>query len=168
MPGSKRNRTEAPLTPTASRARENDPKVVRILKAMSTGRWVAGRSHQELAEEYGDSVRTIRYLADQAGRMLRILTMANREDLVARNVAHLEAIAADAHEMDDFGAAVRAREAMARLLGLNAPERVQVSASADYDSMPIVEQIRWLRDKASELLAEADRKEREAGIVDMK
>jgi hypothetical protein len=156
------------LTPSRARAREYDEKVVEVLKLMSTGRWADGRSHQELAEKHGVSLEAVQKWANDAGRHLRILQTQDANVLRARNAAHLEAIAVDAHEMDDYSAAIRAREAMAKLLGLNAPEKVQHTVSADLDAMEPLERAAWYEAKAAELLEAAAEERRKAGVVDAK
>jgi len=115
------------VTRSVTRARPHDVSamVSEIAGMMSNGQWVTGRSHQAMAAREGVTVSAVERWAAEAGRVLRSLTSAQREELQARNAAHLEALAADAHAAGEFGDAVRARAEMAKLLGLNAPEKHQ-------------------------------------------
>lgn len=148
------------------RAREVDRVVAGIVGLMSSGQWVTGRSHAQIASAEGVSVDRVKDWATEAGRILRVLAMVDADDLRARNAAHLEALAADAHAAGEFGDAVRARAEMAKLLGLNAPERHQHEHAhlvAQVEQMPPRERAAWLRERAAKLLAMAERLEDDAG-----
>lgn len=113
-----------------------DNIVVRVAEAMASGQWVTGESHRELAKEHSASLDTVMGWAASASRLLRIMQRADVEDLRARNAAHLETLARDAHRDGDFGAAVRAIDTAARLQGLIQPAggasvAVQVNVSLE-------------------------------------
>jgi hypothetical protein len=164
------------------RARETDDRVAECLEAMADGRWVAGKSHRELMAKYGVAWETVRNWAVAAGRMLRILARFDREDLRARNASQLERIVAMALEKQvvipvkngdpivvdqpDLKAAVSAIAEQGKLLGLNAPEKVQHTFAADFEAMAPLEQAAWLEAKASEWLTEAARIRQEHGVVE--
>lgn len=122
-----------------ARAREVDALVAEIAERMVSGKWVAGRSHRELAEREGATVDAVEKWASDAGRMLRMLSPAEREDLRARNAARLDMLydmAVSAVEVvrtgdgeaeivpqPDVRAAVSALAEQGKLLGLNAAEK---------------------------------------------
>lgn len=134
-----------------ARARDTPALVQEVCEMMASGQWVTGRSHAYLAEREGVAVSTVRNWATEASRLLKSLTAGEREELQARNNAHLEALAADAHAAGEYGAAVSARAAQAKLLGLNAPERSVVtteqSAEAAYAAMSTEERVAYLEDR---------------------
>jgi len=130
------------------------------MQLMASGRWVGGRSHQELAERWGVALSEVQHVAQRAGQALRVLMLVDREDLRARNAAHLETLAVDAHQAGEFGDAVRARAEMGKLLGLNAPEKHEHAVVvAQYEQLAPPQQAAWLRERAARLLAEAERLE---------
>jgi len=137
---------------TRARAREVDALVAEIAERMVSGKWIAGRSHRELAEREGATVDAVEKWAADAGRMLRMLSPAEREDLRARNAARLDMLydmAVSAVEVvrtgdgdaeivpqPDVRAAVSALAEQGKLLGLNAPEKHQhAHVVATYDQL---------------------------------
>lgn len=135
-----------------------DRVVAGILEDMVSGRWVAGRSHQELATREGVSVDRVKDWACEAGRTLRLLALVDRDDLRARNAARLDAIAADAHREGEFGDAVRAIAEQGKLLGLNAPEKhvvavTQAPQDAPTELAEVEDAIRALEARRDELRA---------------
>lgn len=145
-----------------ARAVEVDRIVAGIVDDMASGRWVTGRSHRALATEHGVSVSRVEDWATEAGRLLRVLMLVDREDLRARNAAHLETLAVDAHMAGEFGDAVRARAEMGKLLGLNAPEKVEhAPAQTEWEQLPAAERPAWLRAQAARFLAAAEAAEEE-------
>lgn len=145
-----------------ARANEVDRIVAGIVDDMASGRWVTGRSHRALATEHGVSVSRVEDWATEAGRLLRVLMLVDREDLRARNAAHLETLAVDAHMAGEFGDAVRARAEMGKLLGLNAPEKhehAHTQAQAEWEQLPARDRPAWLRAQAARFLAAAEAEE---------
>lgn len=143
-----------------ARAREVDERAAHVLELMATGRWLPGSSHAELARTWGVTDSEVQHVAQRAGQALRVLMLVDREDMRARNAAHLAVIASDAHQAGEYGDAVRAIAEQGKLLGLNAPERSQVEVKADprqqYEAMPRPERVRWLRENIAELQALLD------------
>lgn len=142
--------SRAPLT------RARDRLVAEIAGLMSSGQWVTGRSHQALAAREGVELATVRAWAAEASRVLRGLTAAELEDLRAQNRAHLEALAADAHAAGEYGDAVRARAEMAKLLGLNAPERVDMTVKAPARPQDASEELAQVEEAIQALEARRD------------
>lgn len=140
-----------------TRARDLTAIVTEIAELMACGQWVTGRSHHAMAAREGVELSTVRGWATEAGRMLRALSSTEREELQARNAAHLEALAADAHAAGEFGDAVRARAEMAKLLGLNAPERSEVTVKAPAPAQDPRERLEQVIGAIKALEAEADR-----------
>jgi hypothetical protein len=152
-----------------ARARDTPALVQEVCEMMASGQWVTGRSHAYLAEREGVAVSTVRNWATEASRLLRSLTSGEREELQARNSAHLEALAADAHAAGEYSAAVNARATQAKLLGLNAPERQHVTTETDqraqYEAMAGPQRIAFLRENIAELQALLVAEEKAQGIV---
>jgi len=121
---------------------ETEGRIDRILDLMTSGTWIAGRSHRQLAVEWGITVTTVERLAAEASRVLRRFTRGERELIKARMIAGIEAIRLRAEMRQrvryrkvkasdgstelqevrdpdpDFTAALRAYELQARMLGL--------------------------------------------------
>jgi hypothetical protein len=149
-----------------------DSLVDEIRGLMASGQWVTGRSHDSLALREGVTVGAVQRWAAEASRALRQLTDADRLELQTRNAAHLEALAADAHQAGKFGDAVQARAQHAKLLGLNAPERQHVTTETDqraaYEAMAGPQRIAFLRENIAELQALLVAEEKAQGIVEAK
>lgn len=95
----------------------------------------------ELAKRWAVDLEVVKHAAQRAGQALRVLMQVDKEELRARNAAHLEGLAADAHAAGEFRAAVSARDSIAKLLGLNAPEKHEHRVSAEqFSAMPPAEQ----------------------------
>lgn len=159
---------------TRARAREVDALVAEIAERMVSGKWVAGRSHRELAEREGATVDAVEKWAADAGRMLRMLSPAEREDLRARNAARLDmlydmAVSAvrvvstgdgdsEVVPQPDVRAAVSALAEQGKLLGLNAPEKhvvavTQAPQDAPTELAEVEDAIRALEARRDELRA---------------
>lgn len=124
----------------APRAREDADAGVRdCLDLMTSGRWVTGRSHTEVAERHGVHPDTVKKWATNASRIIRFAIEGDVEDIRARMVSTLDHIVAQAmgrtehkvvYQRDiaqrldvevaapDLRAAVAAIETQAKLLGL--------------------------------------------------
>ena len=63
---------------------------------MADGRWVSGKSHAEVAAEFGVSPATVKDWATSASRVLRLALEEDKDVLRARLVATLENIVAEA------------------------------------------------------------------------
>lgn len=63
---------------------------------MADGLWVSGKSHADVAAEFGVSPATVKDWATSASRVLRIAVEADKEELRARLVTTLENIVAEA------------------------------------------------------------------------
>lgn len=174
---------------TLSRARAGavDRIVVGILEDMVSGKWVAGKSHRELAVMHSVSVERVKDWATEAGRTLRILALVDRDDLRARNAARLDSIVemalnrsvvipprgendeATVVVQPDLKAAVSAIAEQGKLLGLNAPEKVSVTAEdtlrQKYEAMSGEERCAWLRGEIQSLTEMLADEERKLGIV---
>lgn len=158
---------------TRARAREVDALVAEIAERMVSGKWVAGRSHRELAEREGATVDAVEKWAADAGRMLRMLSPAEREDLRARNAARLDmlydmAVSAvrvvptgdgdsEVVPQPDVRGAVAALAEQGKLLGLNAPEQHQhAHVVATYEQLDPRQKRAQLVEAIAALQAELD------------
>lgn len=125
-----------------ARAREVDTIVAGIVDLMTRGKWVTGRSHQELAQTHGVSVSRVEDWATEAARCLRVMGLVDKEAVIAQHRAHIAErasrfvrIADAAEEVTEFGPAIAAlsgwgaeNDREARLLGLNAPSKHEVAS----------------------------------------
>lgn len=161
-----------------ARAREVDTIVAGIVDLMTRGKWVTGRSHQELAQAHGVSVSRVEDWATEAARCLRVMGLVDRESVIAQHRAHIAErasrfvrIADAAEDVTEFGPAIAAlngwgaeNDREARLLGLNAPEKhehAHTQAQAEWEKLPPVERPAWLRAQAARFLAAAEAAEEE-------
>lgn len=81
----------------APRAREDADAGVRdCLDLMTSGRWVTGRSHQDVAARHGVHAETVKKWATNASRIIRFAIEGDVEDIRARMVATLDTIVAAA------------------------------------------------------------------------
>lgn len=153
------SRKTAALTESRARAREVDALVDQIAEQMVSGEWVTGRSHAELAKREGVSVSQVENWAAQAARLLRVLASTDKEDLRARNQARFDLVFAEAMRDGAHSAAVSALAEQGRLLGLNAPEKVETttkSVASEYEALSPPQRVAWLREQARALLVEAE------------
>lgn len=155
-----------------TRAREGnaDAGVARCAELMTTGAWLTGKSHTLVAEEYGVSVRTVETWASTASRAIRV-AMGDGEEIRGRLAVLLETyaksamdrqgytMAGEAYPNPDVKAATGAVKTLAELLGLITQKHEHAVVVAQYEQLPRAGKAQWLRDKASALLAEADRLE---------
>ncbi len=105
---------------------DSDQGVHECLALMTSGQWVTGKSHRELAERHDVHPDTVKKWATSASRIIRIALEGDVEDIRARMVSTLEGIIADARTGADHRAAVAAVEAQAKLMGL-VVQRVEVA-----------------------------------------
>lgn len=123
---------------TPARTREHaDQGVKRCIELMTEGRWVTGKSHQEIAAEFMVSPATVKDWATSASRIIRLATEGDREDIRARMLATLDTVVSMAmtkqsvafsrngsevtselYPNPDLKAAVAAIAEQAKLLGL--------------------------------------------------
>ncbi len=104
---------------------------------MTTGRWVAGASHADVALEFGVSPSTVKDWATSASRVIRLAVEGDTQDIRARMLATLDTIVSTAmakkgvaitrsgrdvetefYPAPDLKAAVAAIAEQAKLLGL--------------------------------------------------
>jgi hypothetical protein len=138
-----------------ARAAEVDRLVAGIADDMVSGKWQAGKSHRELAQREGVSVERVEDWATEAGRHLRLLQLRDPADLRARNQARLDHVYAIALDQEDPKAAVSALAEQAKLLGLNAPDRVQhAHVVATYEQLQPLEKRAQLVEAIAALQAE--------------
>lgn len=132
-----------PKGATRARAREDvDKGVERCIELMTGGKWVTGRSHRAIAEEFGVSPATVKDWATSASRVIRLAIQGDADDIRSRMVATLESIVAasldkvvtdregDVFPSPDGRVAVAAISEQAKLLGLHAPTKVDVTVQA--------------------------------------
>lgn len=90
----KRKRSRKVARPEKDRTRktETEQRVDRIIDMMTSGTWVAGRSHRALGQEWGITVTTVERLAAEASRVLRRVTRDDEDAIRTRMLAGIEAI----------------------------------------------------------------------------
>lgn len=150
-----------------------DDGVRRCAQIMTEGSWRTGKSHAQVADEFGVSVRTVETWASMASRAIRI-AVGDGEELRGRLSMMLEKIqdmaltrqaatmGGDLYDSPDLKAAVVAVKTQAELMGLMVQKHVHAHVVASYEALPATDKAKWLRAKAAELIEEADRLE---GVV---
>ena len=150
------------MTPgrSAARARASkatvDARVEEAAALMRAGRWRTGSTVRALAARWGGSVSTAKGWSSTASRLVR----AECEDVDAARVTvavRLERIVLEGEDRD----AVNAAATFAKLFGLNAADRLEVSAST-----PLVLTQEWAELRTVLLAALAPFPEAHASVVD--
>lgn len=107
-----------------------DAGVRRCMELMTSGKWVSGKSHAEVAAEHGVEPVTVKAWATSASRVIRRLAEEDLPEIRARILAGLERAVAMAFERQgmslkgepydnpDVRGAVAALEVQAKILGL--------------------------------------------------
>lgn len=149
--------TRARATPT-----ETADRIEHVADLMRTGMWVRGVSALPLSELWGLAVATVEGYAAEASR------------IVAREVADPEALKTEvatvlrenlhrASKAGEYKAVASLGDVVTKIMGARVPERHQhAHVVTSYEAMPAPDKAKWLRAKAAELIAEADRIE---GVV---
>jgi len=162
------NETRITRAKTGRETGQADDGVRRCAQLMSDGGWQTGKSHEQVAQEYGVSVRTVETWAATASRAIRI-AVGDGEELRGRLAVMLERIQnmalvkqsttmkGDLYDDPDLKAAVAAVKTQAELMGLMVQRHEHAHVVASYEAMPAADKSAWLRAKAAELLEEADR-----------
>lgn len=156
-----------------ARAGQADEGVRRCAQMMADGTWETGVSHDALAKEFGVSPRTVETWASTASRVIKI-AMGDGEDLRARLALMLErhervamqrigvSMKGESYPNPDVKAATAAVKTLAELMGLVTQKHEHAHVVASYEQLPREAKAKFLRDKAAQLIAEADRLE---GVV---
>lgn len=138
-------------------------RVERIAEMMQRGEWERGKSAIPLAEEWGLAVATVEGLSAEASRVVaRRLNDPGRlktdVSLVLMNNLYRASAAGE------FGDVAKLGDVVTKVVGARAPERHEHAhvVVTSYESMETAAKVQWLREKAAELIAEADRLE---GVV---
>jgi hypothetical protein len=71
---------ELTLTETDLARREKDSRVEEVAILMAQGKWCTGPSHAELAQRWAVSLITVRAVASEASRIIRMLARYDRDD----------------------------------------------------------------------------------------
>lgn len=156
--------------------------VRRCSQLMADGAWETGASHTLVAAEYGVSERTVEGWAIQASRIIRALVgdgeelrgrlaiLLERHERVAMGKKTLSVRGkGDATEIvevpdPDVKAATGAVKALAEVMGLVTKKHEHAHVVTNYESLPRSEKIRWLHERAAQLVSEANRLE---GVIDV-
>lgn len=143
----------------APRVREDaDAGVKDCLDLMTSGRWVTGQSHLEVADRHGVHPETVKKWATNASRIIRFAIEGDREDIRARMLATLDTIVAKAMTTQDvfttgindkgglvsefrdapnLSAATQAIETAAKLLGL-VVQKHEVAAMSEEEARKVL------------------------------
>lgn len=146
VPAKRKKRKRPAPERDRTRKSETELRVDRIIDMMTSGTWVAGRSHKALGQEWNLTITTVERLAAEASRVLRRVTRADEDAVRTRMVAGIEAIrlraeiktkartrrVSDAQGQvryeeiqvpdPDYQTALKAYELQAKLLGLLRPD----------------------------------------------
>lgn len=116
----------------AARRIVSDAGTMRCVELMTSGQWVSGRSHIEVADAFSVSPETVKEWATSASRIIRLCLGDDREAIRARMVSTLEEVQRQAlgGKKPDLKAAVAAVSANAQLLGL-VEQRHKVEVKAE-------------------------------------
>lgn len=130
-----------------------------IAEVMRAGKWARGVSAPPLAEQWGLALGTVENIAAEAWR--RVCAEANDAPTMRPTIAGTLAVSmAQAAEEREYRAVAALGDTLSRVIGARAPERHEHAVVvAQYEAMPVGDKARWLREKAAELLAEAERLE---------
>ncbi|HET9045107.1 MAG TPA: hypothetical protein VFN70_18255 [Burkholderiales bacterium] len=156
-----------------ARAGQAEEGTRRCAQMMADGTWTTGTSHDELAKEFGVSPRTVETWAAMASRAIKI-AFGDGEELRARLALQLErhervamqrigvTMKGEEYPNPDVKAATAAVKTIAELMGLVTQKHEHAHVVASYEQLPREGKAKYLREKAAQLLAEADRLE---GVV---
>lgn len=130
-----------------------------IADVMRRGQWVRGASSAPLAEEWGLAVNTVEQLASEAWR--RVCSEADDAAAARPTIAGTLTVAlAQSAAAREHKATAMLADTWSRVVGARAPEKhMHAVVVAQYDAMPKAGKVQWLRERARELEAEADRLE---------
>ncbi len=142
---------------------ETAERVDRIVEIMRRDAWVRGETGPLLAEEWGLSEATVKKMAAEASRAVA-RAIADPDKLKADVAAVLVANLYRASDAREFGDVAKLGDVVTKIVGARAPERHEHAVVvAQYDALPRVGKVAWLRERASRFLAEAKRLEADAG-----
>ena len=148
-------------SPPVTRTRES--YVVEIMGLMREAEWVRGKTCPALAKEWGLAQSTVEGYASEASR--RVLAEVQDKDAVTGRLGAKmsEMVSAgsrrfvDGNDSDAGRVAVAAGQTWAKLVGAEAPQRLEVSLVAQqFASLPPAAKSAKLREQAARLLAAAD------------
>jgi len=151
---------------------------------MVAGKWVSGRSHEEIAKRHGVSPATVKDWATSASRVIRQLMEGDKDDLRARMLATLETVVEKAmstrdtfttgvgremvsefYDAPDLRAAVGAIDTSAKLLGLNAKTELEVTLRAkQLEELPPDAMLAQVEDRITKLTELRDKLRAELGV----
>lgn len=97
---------------------ETDRMVGEVMRLMTSGQWVSGASHADMAFKHGVCEDTVKRWAVAASRVIRAAVMVDPEDIRARLVSTLENVVAAGMAGGELKAVVAAVAEQAKLLGL--------------------------------------------------
>lgn len=144
--------TRVRATPT-----ETAERVERIAEMMRIGVWVRGDSAPMLAREWGLAVATVEGLSAEASRVVA-REVRDPEGLKTEVATVLRENLHRASRASEYKAVASLADVVTKIMGARAPERHEhAHVVASYEAMPAADKVKWLRAKAAELVAEADR-----------
>lgn len=96
---------------------------------MTSLQWVCGRSTRELAKKWGVSERTVEADAAEASRYVKRAVDRDPDEVRAALVAQLQFLTKSAAKRKQERTAIEGVKAMASLLGLEAPKKLDVGGT---------------------------------------
>lgn len=133
-----------------------DERVGIVEGLMRRAQWERGRTNRALAKQWGCSVDAVNDYAAEAGRRVRA-DVTDREEVQMTVCAALSTVVREGLRDGDRSAVVRAGDVWTRIIGARAAEKHEHTVVDDFDAMTPSQKSAWLRDRAAEMLAEADR-----------
>jgi hypothetical protein len=152
------------ITPRATRE-DTDMRVMTIEALMRELKWVRGKSNRELARKWDVSVANVNNLASEASRRVR-LAITDRDEVQTTVCSAMHTIVHDGMALRDYRSVIKAGDVWTRIVGARAPERHEVSqVEQEVEAMTPADKALWCREKAAELLLEAERLDEMASSV---
>lgn len=124
---------------------------------MRRGMWVKGASAGPLAERWGLDEATVRHDSAEASRVVA-REVRDPEGMRVEVASVLRENLHKASAVGEFKAVASLGDVVTKILGARAPERHEhAHIVTTYEAKSPKERAQWLREKASLMLAEADR-----------
>ncbi len=171
------NQTRITRAKTGRETGQAEAGVRRCAQLMTDGMWETGRTTELVAAEFGVSPRTAETWASTASKALR-LAIGDGEELRARLAMMLERheriamsrvavkMSGEEYPNPDVKAATNAVKTLAEMMGLVTQKHEHAHVVAHFEAMPPTDKAKWLREKAAEMIAEADRIENVVSVGD--
>ena len=146
--GAAKQVTRPRANPKASTA-EVKRRVAHIADMMSEFRWITRKSARDLSAEWHVAISTVEGYATEASRAV-LTSLGDPEQIRARVFAGMDRLTTVAAAKGEFRTAMHGLSEIARLAGLDAPQKVAIT-DAKGDDLPLEIAQRLLGDDAARL-----------------